>query len=368
MQDYTPAQRGEALSRGIYLGHRGSQFASFIEGLLTRANLKPHYIHHLLTSENMREYSKAFTAVTANSRYNYEVYEQLGDLSINKFVVSCAYKRYPFLVCTEGVKVAARLRIKYSSKYTLADQAKRLGFWDFISALEVPRNEKELKEKIKSRQTRPECLLEDCFEAFIGCTEQLIDKKYRIGVGYAVVYDILHSVWEKVPMPLSYVSLYDAKTRMKEIFDKNPKLGKWKITTERVVGTEQQKGYTVAMVITWNGAEHFKYNGIIVRDKKGAIQSVLAEAQGPNKDQAEQAASAVGIRELARRGYRQVIKEDYKLFAQGKNPYTRSYPATQMTVPTVKENAKISSTDPGVSHQDQVPQIRGSPGALLEEN
>ena len=62
-------------------------------------------------------------------------------------------------------------------------------------------------------------LLEDTFEAFIGVTELMIDEKIRHNVGYAIVYEILHSVFETVNISLKYEDLYDAKTRLKELFD-----------------------------------------------------------------------------------------------------------------------------------------------------
>ena len=41
----------------------------------------------------MNEYAKAFTAASANPDQNYEIFEQLGDVSANKFIVWYAYQR-----------------------------------------------------------------------------------------------------------------------------------------------------------------------------------------------------------------------------------------------------------------------------------
>jgi dsRNA-specific ribonuclease len=135
------------------------------------------------------------------------VYEQLGDLSANKFIVSYMYRKFPKLKCSECVKIVARLRILYGSKQTFCVIAENLGFWPFISADEEQRNTEKKK------------LLEDTFEAFIGVTELMIDEKIRHNVGYAIVYEILHSVFETVNISLKYEDLYDAKTRLKELFD-----------------------------------------------------------------------------------------------------------------------------------------------------
>jgi len=191
----------------IYNGSRGTDFQYLIRKILKNANLKDHYIDALLDEDGFRKYGIAFTSKSANETDNYEVYEQLGDLSANKFIVSYMYRKFPKLKCSECVKIVARLRILYGSKQTFCVIAENLGFWPFISADEEQRNTEKKK------------LLEDTFEAFIGVTELMIDEKIRHNVGYAIVYEILHSVFETVNISLKYEDLYDAKTRLKELFD-----------------------------------------------------------------------------------------------------------------------------------------------------
>jgi len=191
----------------IYNGSRGTDFQYLIRKILKNAKIKDHYIDALLDEDGFKKYDIAFTSKSANETDNYEVYEQLGDLSANKFIVSYMYRKFPKLKCSECVKIVARLRILYGSKQTFCVIAENLGFWPFISADEEQRNTEKKK------------LLEDTFEAFIGVTELMIDEKIRHNVGYAIVYEILHSVFETVNISLKYEDLYDAKTRLKELFD-----------------------------------------------------------------------------------------------------------------------------------------------------
>jgi dsRNA-specific ribonuclease len=191
----------------IYNGSRGTDFQYLIRKILKNAKIKEHYIDALLDEDGFKKYDIAFTSKSANETDNYEVYEQLGDLSANKFIVSYMYRKFPKLKCSECVKIVARLRILYGSKQTFCVIAENLGFWPFISADEEQRNTEKKK------------LLEDTFEAFIGVTELMIDEKIRHNVGYAIVYEILHSVFETVNISLKYEDLYDAKTRLKELFD-----------------------------------------------------------------------------------------------------------------------------------------------------
>ena len=206
----------------IYLGSRGQDFKNMIVGLLKRGNLKAKYIDLLTDEKSLLAYGQAFTAVTADKVDNYERFEQIGDVTANKFIVWYAYRRFPQLDCTDGVKVVARLRINYGAKQFFAPLGEQLGFWPFISAAEdgVERN-------MYYRNRNKKDLLEDCIEAFIGCTEYLLDKAFRPGVGYGIVYDILASIFDEIDMSLRYEDLYDAKTRLKETFDSYKNLGGW---------------------------------------------------------------------------------------------------------------------------------------------
>ena len=120
--------------QGIYLGSRGEDFKKLIRSVLKKSKLKKKYIDMLTDNESMKSYASAFTSDSVDEDNNYQVMEQLGDLTGNKFIVMYMYKRFPQLKCSEGVKVVARLRINYGSKNSFAEFARKLGFWTFISA------------------------------------------------------------------------------------------------------------------------------------------------------------------------------------------------------------------------------------------
>ena len=192
---------------GIYLGLRGESFKALIISILKKADLKDKYIKALTSVDAMKVYGTAFTSDTVDPDDNYQVLEQLGDLSGNKFIVSYMYKRFPQLKCNEGVSVVARLRINYGAKNSFCEIARKLGFWNYITATN------------ELRSTKMKSLLEDVFEAFLGATEQIMDEYKSVGVGYAVVYKILCSIFNDMEISLKYTDLYDAKTLLKELFD-----------------------------------------------------------------------------------------------------------------------------------------------------
>lgn len=192
---------------GIYIGDRGIAFKSLIISLLKKGNIKDKYINILTDKDSMEIFSSVFTSEQVDEKNNYQVYEQLGDLTGNKFIVWYIYRRFPQLKCAEGVKVAARLRINLGSKNSFCQIAEKYGFWEFITATN----------ELRQRKKKP--LLEDVFEAFIGATELILDTKTKTGVGYACVFKILSNIFDDMNISLKYEDLYDAKTRLKELFD-----------------------------------------------------------------------------------------------------------------------------------------------------
>ena len=292
----------------IYHGTRGPAFTSLIRNFLELGRLKPQYIDVLLSPKNLQLFGKAFTAASANSKENYEIFEQLGDVSVNKFIVQYAYQRFPQLRCPTGVKVVARLRINYGSASSLASIAEKLQFWDFISAAEDGE-----QRGAKYRSKHQTDLLEDVLEAIVGCTEQVLDQEFRVGVGYAIVYDILKAIFDKIQISLKFEDLIDAKTRMKEVFDAfNTQLGTFKFIDNRVDGQAVSRVYQVP-----NGQPNYPKRRDIGDERTFYQQDnwiFLGEGIASKKIQAQQDASEKAIKALANAGFRKNPPIEYRLF------------------------------------------------------
>lgn len=200
----------------MFYGNRDAKFYQLIFNLFKRAKLKSSFIKLCLSSEHMVKFGNAFTSRTCDQKNNYEYYEQIGDSTVNKFIVNYMYTRFPQLQNCEGVNVVARLKIKYGSKGQLYQIAEKLDFWNFISAND--------DERIKRKKN----LLEDVFEAFFGCFEECINetihqinKRFYHGVGYDTCFTLLSSIFDELSISIKYEMLVDAKTRLKELFDEN---------------------------------------------------------------------------------------------------------------------------------------------------
>jgi dsRNA-specific ribonuclease len=266
----------------IYLGTRGAEFKALIQNLLDRGQLKPKYVEFLTSSKSMSMYEQAFTSASGNGTTNYEVFEQLGDLSINKFIVWYAHRRFPQLNCPLGVKVAARLRINYGSRDSLSKIGEELGFWPFISASEEDRYHKKKD------------LLEDCMESFIGCTEYMLDQEFIPGVGYPIVYTILKSMFDEMPMSLAYNDLYDPKTRLKELFDSRKDLGTWKMLDDRTD----------------------KLTRVTVFQTTNAGRRAIGEGTAARKDDAGQRAATQALEFFRSQGIFKPIADEYLRFCR----------------------------------------------------
>jgi dsRNA-specific ribonuclease len=300
----------------IYLGSRGDDFKQLIHTLLSRGKLKPKYIDMLTGEDSMRSYGYAFTASSADLVNNYERFEQMGDLTANKFIVWYAYKRFPQLDCTQGVKVAARLRINYGAKAVFAPLADKLGFWNFISSAEDG-----TAKNMKYRNRHKKDLLEDTLEAFIGCTEYLLDQAYRPGVGYGIVYDILTDIFNEIHISLKYEDLFDAKTRLKETFDVFTSLGTWAYidSREEVADT----GYTVATATVYRDPTGTSNKPIEPCNKQPHQQPrrgwiKLGKGTASNKGDAQQQAAQMALKTLAAAGFYRTPPAEYQYFCTGK--------------------------------------------------
>jgi dsRNA-specific ribonuclease len=267
--------------KGIYLGSRGSDFKDLISSLLRKGGLKTKYINMLTDYESMKVFGCAFTSELVDADNNYQVLEQLGDLSGNKFIVNYMYQRFPQLDCADGVKVVARLRINYGATASFCEIARKLGFWPFISATN----------ELRMRKMKP--LLEDVFEAFLGATERLLDKHKRVGVGYAIVHDILTSLFDEMDISLRYEDLYDSKTRLKELFD----------THEQSIGSliyKEQKNEQITFSTAYRlqGSNHIK----------------IGEGSAALKADAQQSAASSALITLNKQGWFKNVPAIYKKF------------------------------------------------------
>ena len=212
------------------------------------------------------------------------------------------YEKFPQLDCAEGVKVVARLRINYGAKQSFSEIARKLGFWPFISATN----------DLRQRKMKP--LLEDVFEAFLGATERILDKKKRIGVGYAIVYDILATIFDDMDISLRYEDLYDPKTRLKELFDVHEESLGSLIYKER-----KEDMITFSSVYRVQGCKYQQRLDGTINKKKiiGGKEIKIGEGFASLKTDAQQNAASYALGNLKKQGWSKPAPEIYRRFNKG---------------------------------------------------
>lgn len=255
--------------------------SSFFDGIIPKSHVK-----FLTTKKSLAFLQSCFVAPSANAVVNYEFMEQLGDVSANKFLVWYFYERFPFLKCPTGVKIVARLKINYASRASFATLSRKLGFEKFIQASD--------EDKIH----RFEELLEDVFEAFVGGIELVLNDRGQTN-GTRAIEAFLKKVFDDVDVSLAYEDLYDAKTRLKEIMDKHPSLGRLKYSEKRGDGF-------VKSVITLSSTDR----------RQSPRTEILGTGRGRTKSLAQRAAAEGAIAALKERGFVKKLPPEYREFAR----------------------------------------------------
>ncbi len=200
------------------------EFREFIISLLRLGGLTEKRIAEFTDKKSMQQFRIAFIHKTYGSEDNYELAEFLGDAVGNSCIAFYLKKRFPEISSTTFI---TRLKHKYISKAALFEIAENEGFLKHILY------GWEMRQLVNSRNPHHNkdyrSMLEDTFEAFVGTVVAVIDGKTRNGVGNPIACNIISSFISRIDISLDFEIVFDAKSRLKEVYDKP--LG-WEITEE----------------------------------------------------------------------------------------------------------------------------------------
>jgi dsRNA-specific ribonuclease len=265
-----------------YYGLRDESFENFLKKMFKHAGVADEYISQYLNDETRPFFNMAFTSSSVDEHNNYELFEQMGDATIGKFIVWSSYEKFPqFRGKPEAVEIVARMKINLGSKDTLAKIAEDIGIWPFISASEDLRNRSAKK------------LLEDVFEAFIGVIEFVVydysdSNRSNPGLAYQIVYKLLCFLFEPYPLKIDYNVLVDAKNRLKGVFDQY----KERLGTEAIYNTRR----------VLKGDQNVFFSQIYDKHKK-----LLGQATATVKKDAEKRAAEMAITTLQKMGFKKNV-------------------------------------------------------------
>lgn len=274
----------------IYQGIRGDKFIKLIYKFLKRGNLKDEWVQTLLTPDTMKIWDTAFTHQSADQKNNYEYTRFIGNTVAKSLLVWYFDDKFPQIQCPSGVPIMARLKITYDPKKTFVDLAKKLDLWPYITT------------SVDVRTKNTDLILSKCLESMFGATSMLLDEKIRTNIGLAIVPNILKSLYdEMINISLNYYDLFDAKTILKQIFDKRKDIGKLEYIDETV--REEREGIEII---------YSSVNLFIIH--RNGYRQHISHAVGPTKADAEQNASKIGLEFLSSQGIKPEISKEYLMF------------------------------------------------------
>jgi dsRNA-specific ribonuclease len=275
-----------------YWGKRDQSFAAMIRNVL-QLGLADKYIEKIMDKEGMMMFSTSFTHQSVNENDNYEFWETLGDVTLNKCVLWYISRRFPQINGPSGSDLLTRLKIKIIKSDSFSEIAESLGFWPFVTVDQSIRSGKKVKKDDMDKQS----ILEDVCEAFFGVLEFMIDRHIGIGYGYKICYTILASLLDRKSISLSFEDIVDYKTRVKEVFDAYKTIIGSVKYTNRPDARDPSKIYVVAYQTLPSG------------------QSVkLGEIVGSRLDEAEQGVAKIALENLRSQGYTKSIPPEYLMF------------------------------------------------------
>lgn len=217
-------------------------FQEFLYKILKEnGQLNDEHTQRVLVPQNILKFRAAFTDSSYvmtpkekseldsnNIPLNYEYYETLGDVIINSVVVNNILERLPSYRNTAWI---TRLRHYLVSGKVLAKLSYEHHFGDYISYGPILENNLKLFDNPMDYEYYQK-LLEDVFEAFLGCLRNIITAPttdFGLGESFAVVnqvaYNIIGSFVNTIDIAsLKYEDIFDPVSRLKELYDKE----KWK--------------------------------------------------------------------------------------------------------------------------------------------
>jgi dsRNA-specific ribonuclease len=207
-----------------------------IELLVKRGKMKEIEAERYTDPNAMAKFELAMThssVFPSDPAKNYEMLEHLGDAIVNCITTWYLKNRFPDIVKwgNRGVQYLSKQKSLITSKPYLAEFAKLLGFIRFIRFRPLQYTFAKTAEGgpgtiTVQTVTMDRSMEEDVFEAFFAALVEIIDERESlVGVGYSVAYSILSSFYDEREIPTSLNDLVDAKTQLKELFDKRARFG-----------------------------------------------------------------------------------------------------------------------------------------------
>ena len=198
--------------------HDPKEYYKFIYNLLSSYGLLTEAeIEKIIDEDGMKIMTNAVTHWSLNEDEDYEVWETLGDSTLNKIMVWYMYRRFPH-ASSEELTEAKKINVS-KGQFPVYAQTLQLPQYVRYKNIQYQSGKNTLTISLDKS------MKEDTFEAFFGALEFLIDSKIILGAGYLIVYNIVTHILDQQQMTVDLSKIKDSITQLKEIFDSRKKLG-----------------------------------------------------------------------------------------------------------------------------------------------
>lgn len=174
---------------------------AFITKFLSTVSIKQKFVDYLTSPSSLSYYTTACTDPSYDEDNNYLFLRELGTLGYHKTIVWYCYDKFKNL----DQEILTKIRNNLMKDDSIGEYMMEFGLSEFILY------DSNLKLTKKNYQ--------HFFEAMIGATEFLINKKYKFGIGNNIVCDLCSFFLDQIP--ISETNLTDSKTVLKEFLDRN---------------------------------------------------------------------------------------------------------------------------------------------------
>lgn len=167
-----------------------------------------------------------------NPQNNYEILEFVGDSILSNITAYYLTESFQKIVemGNKGVQYLSKQKSLTTSKAFFSDFSEKFGFAKFIRYRPLKyifskETTASSDQSAQLQQTKTvaidRSMMEDVFEAFFAALVKTIDRQESmIGIGFSVAYSVMSSIYSDTYIPTSLNELVDAKSQLKEIFDK----------------------------------------------------------------------------------------------------------------------------------------------------
>lgn len=198
-------------------------FKLCINDMLERTGIPQDSLDDMQNQEVYDEFAKCFVPYAIDKINNYELYEIVGDSTLNKCMISYLSNiLFPLIRSKDSSKSVgymAVLKSYYVSKHFYAPLSEQLGFDEFVKRVCLF-NEASIDAYFSGKSKGYKDLYEDAIEAFIGCLETQIDRYVGMHRGYVYVANFIYDLLSNVEIDFSPDKLLPKVSILKEANDR----------------------------------------------------------------------------------------------------------------------------------------------------